>query len=165
MAILGNLQAAAVLLDGAPATVATNATASVSFDTVSSGVKFNSVQIISSLPIASASNVSAQWQVYRVEHSNDGTTWTTCPGLQGTSGTPAETQFQINVHNSTTARQNTILNVDCRGIGNRLRVVYQPPASTNNHNVQHQAFGYRADVHPDTTTEMGVGNFGTSKPG
>ena len=146
-------------------TNATNATFSHSFDSVQGSVKFNAAVVDCFLPVASATNVSAIWQVLRLESSNDGTTWTTVPGCEGTSGTPSTSQFQLVVHNNTSVRQITRISAPLVGRGSKLRIVAQTPASTNNHNVQLYATLFNSDVVPDTTTEMGVAAFGQAVPG
>lgn len=163
--IFGDITNPRVLLSGAPATYATNATASVSFDTVVSGVKYDYVTIEAYLPVASATNASAAWAALRVDHSDDGTNWTADKGNEGTTGTPSSTQFQLSVHNDTSNRQVTLLNFDGRGKGSKVRLRFQPPGSTSNHTVQFLAKGYRPNVTPDNNTERGVTSYGISVPG
>ncbi len=160
--ILADVTAPRVLLSGAPATYATNAEATVSFDTVVSGVKYDAVVIEAYLPAASATNASAKWVILRVDHSDDGSTWTADTGNVGTTGTPSTSQFQIaTAHNDTSNRQVSILNFDGRGKGSKLRLAFTPTPASNN-TVQILAKGYRANVVPNNTTEMGVSNYGLS---
>jgi hypothetical protein len=160
--ILADVTAPRILRAATAATFATNATASVSFDTVVSGIKYDAAVIEAYIKPASATDVSAAWAVLRIEHSDDGTTWTSDSGNVGTTGTPSTSQFAIAVHNDTSNPQVTLLNFDGRGKGSKVRVVFQPPASTNNHTVQFLAKGYRPNVVPNSTTEMGVQAYGVS---
>lgn len=147
------------------ATQATNATFSHSASSVKSGVKYNYVVIDCIHNAAAATNSSAVWASIKLESSSDGTTWTTVPGCEGTTGTPSATQFQLNVHNDTTNRAITRIAADLRGRGDKFRIVAQPPASTNHHGIVMYGNLYYGDVTANTATEQGVVSFGTSVPG
>jgi len=111
-------------------TTATNAT-NVSFIDTRANGGANEVLFQVSLGPASASNVSASFATLNVVESDttDQTAFTTI--LQGTSGTPTASQFQLAVHNNTSLEQVNLLSVPVLGRKRYLGVVATPNSSNN----------------------------------
>lgn len=114
-------------------TTATNSTAVVFIDQNANGGCAEALFQVSLGP-ASATNVSASWTTLAVVESDttDQTAFTTI--LQGTTGTPTDSQFVIQVWNNTSLEQVNTFHVPVLGRKRYLGVV-ATPSNTNNRSV------------------------------